>query len=113
MWSNSKLNSFTKSFTTSSGSGASGNTAAGNALRKTANSSLAKTISNNFTSLSNYSLSLATGTSNNSASSKNSNSNNNNTNQPADNYRVNDYNASNSLSEERSNVIKIDVKCCN
>ncbi len=73
MWSNSKLNSFTKSFTSSSSSSSSKSAmTGGESLKKADKTSLAKTISNNFSSLSNYSLSLAVGNSSNNSNNKNS-----------------------------------------
>jgi len=72
MWSNSKLNSFTKSFTSSSSSSTKSTVTGGETLKKTDKTSIAKKISNNFSSLSNYSLSLAVGSNSNSKNAEKS-----------------------------------------
>ena len=108
MWTNSKLNSFTRSFTSSSSP--SNKLTSGDSFRKKANSSIAKAISNNFSSLSNYSLSLA-GNSNDSANNSAKSSSIND----AGNYRVKNQSQNlNNINEEAiSNSSNYKYKCVN
>lgn len=84
MWSNSKLNSFTKSLTSGNSSSSKSTVTRGESLKKMDKSSFAKTISNNFSSLSNYSLSLAVG----------------NNNKNPEKYQFKEQNESNNLTDE-------------